>query len=311
MGPGKNSIVPINFYPNQPTIIAGVRGTGANSSEPLPPLTGLTQEEAKCAVLSNYFVVPRVTINTIIWQNWDIFRRLKYRLNVVRSRPGSVKLFIDINTVPQYGQCFLCEHVSEKSSAYSTVLLSKYGRITKSILSSGSLLEALNSCEDYADDKNLCSEYSLLRVNRSATPPESDEPLGADGFFVYETIDYESEYIRLFNVNKEFIEQVKSINRSYLGYLPHYCATRIGEQLVDDKEPSPDDDDYICYLQGLTEKGYESSMIDILSSHELRNVVREPMREVRRKSTAIPQEVSRGSRERAKNNFRQRKRRKQ
>ena len=77
MGPGKNSIVPINFYPNQPTIIAGVRGTGANSSEPLPPLTGLTQEEAKCAVLSNYLVVPRVTINTIIWQNWDIFISLE------------------------------------------------------------------------------------------------------------------------------------------------------------------------------------------------------------------------------------------
>lgn len=139
------------------TSIPGLRGIGPNSGVPLhKPLTGLTVKEAGEAVLSNFFVVPLVTINTIIWENWDIFVGCKYIWKVVRSRPDCVKMFL------KDCRCFLCKPHTTKKGKYTAVLLSRFGRVTKTLLSAGTLEEALNACEDRVDEIRFSKKRNVV-----------------------------------------------------------------------------------------------------------------------------------------------------
>lgn len=70
---------------------------------------------------------------------------------------------------------------------------------------------------------------------------------------------------------------MKAVSRSYLEYLPHFCATSIGKQLVDDVEP-PQDDYYNESFQIIIDNGYDESMVDILSRSEIDYVARGPKR---------------------------------
>ena len=145
------SLVPISSLP---TIIEGVRGIGPNSGVPLHKLTQLTQEEIKCSVMSNVFIVPKVTINTVIWENWDIFCKRKYIWKVVRTRPGSVKIFLPCPEL----RFVLCEPANEIGK-YKASILSKWGR-PQTLLHAGSLEEALDACEDKIDD--IRYEYDIF-----------------------------------------------------------------------------------------------------------------------------------------------------
>ena len=136
--------VPLKYVPF--TLISGVRGIGPNSGVPLSKLTGLTTEEKKCVVMSNLFIVPYVTKNTVIWENWDIFYKRKYIWTVVRSRPGSVKIFLPFPEL----RFLLCEPLNENNK-YKAVMLSKWGR-PYVLLASGTLKEALDICEDKIDN---------------------------------------------------------------------------------------------------------------------------------------------------------------
>lgn len=125
------------------------------------PLTNLTPDELAGAILSTYFnriIMPQVvTVNTIIWQNWDeIFTKTKFDWEVVLAHPDCVKLRYYLKPI-----WYVCRPSKKKKDLYEAVLLNKRGKVSRKLSTmSLSLYEAVNLCEDDIHDSSKEGDFA-------------------------------------------------------------------------------------------------------------------------------------------------------
>lgn len=102
---------------------------------------------------------PLVTINTIIWQNWDeIFSKTSYNWEVVLKQPYWVKSnhYLDSG-------CWLCKPSKKGKGLYEALHLNKHGDTKKNLSHKIplSLKEAVNLCEEDMGNSNEKPERNL------------------------------------------------------------------------------------------------------------------------------------------------------
>ena len=232
-----------------PTTIPDVYGINPNNSEPLSALINLFPQEMAQAVMSNYFIVPCVTINTIIWKYWDLFSMRKYIWTVVRSRQDCVKMFL-----PD-GRCFLCRPHDKEKNTYIADFLSKWGK--KRTLFTGSLEDALNACENEIENEGgtrTSDTFIYLIQNRAYIPADTDL-----AYSHLQKMGIGADYIGATNeiTNKM---QVKTTNNNY--------TSALHSQLTEDAEPYSETALYKLKCIKKYEL-YDSKNIDLLSDKEV------------------------------------------
>ena len=201
------------------------------------------------AVMSNYFIVPCVKINTIIWKYWDLFSKRKYIWKVVRSRPDCVKMFLED------GRCFLCRPHHKKTDMYTAEFLSKWGR--KENLFTATLEDALNKCEDKIEDLGGAQATHLfiyLVQNRAIIP-----------------IDTEIAYSHLqkMGISTKYIDETNKItNAMSIKQGKNNYTSDLLSQLTDDAEPHSE---YVLDTLEFIKKNelYNGENIDLLSEKEV------------------------------------------
>ena len=232
-----------------PTSIPCVYGISPNNSEPLPELKNLSPQEMAQAVMSNYFIVPQVRINTIIWKNWDLFSMRRYIWTVVRSRPDCVKIF-----VPD-GRCYLCRPNEKEGNMYIAELLSKWGKEVH--LFTGSLRDALNKCEDHIDDSTdprLTNLFENLIQNRPAVPV---------------CIDNYRSLLNQMGISTDYINETNEITRKMpVKKIKNDYTLALLDQLTKDAEPNSET--AMFELEIIKRKDlYYSENIDLLSEKDV------------------------------------------
>lgn len=124
------------------------------------PLTNLTPDELAGAILSTYFntiMTQVVTVNTIIWQNWDeIFTKTKFDWEVVLAHPDCVKLRYYLKPI-----WYVCRPSKKNKDLYEAVLLNKRGKVSRKLSTmSLSLYEAVKLCEDDIHDSSKEGDFA-------------------------------------------------------------------------------------------------------------------------------------------------------
>ena len=228
-----------NNVANQLVPVAPSSVVPPNSDVPLRnSLTDLTLEELAGAVISTYFyedyMRPLVTVNTIIWQNWDeIFSERVYQWEVVLKHPEWVKMKLISKT-----NCFICRPHKKDKTKYEALFLSPRGDIKKNLSKKVpvSLKEAVKLCEKCL----YYSKYSSQGYERNSSPIDCD----------FEFKEYDEYYylpkIRE-NVQKYSLEALKTLGLSddylnYIKYLNSYKYTYfLFTKLNDYVEPTEED----------------------------------------------------------------------
>jgi len=149
-------------------------------------------------------------------------------------------------------RCFLCKPHTTKKGKYTAVLLSRFGRVTKTLLSAGTLEEALNACEDRVDEIRFSKKRNVvshLPVCPDFLPASFFDP-------------------NLFEYNNVTNSMPSKARRRSIDYTYAYR-----DQLEGDFEPSlKDPDDFRIYSDIMNKLTYDEQYIDILSKKEMRRV---------------------------------------